>query len=176
MKIIYFVHGTTVDNIENKSAGWNDVELSEKGIEQAISLKEKIDFDNIDIVFSSDLIRAKQTAQIVFGGEKDIVFDSRIRECNYGDLNGKDSNFVNYEEHIVEKFPSGESLKDVEKRVKDFLEFLKNNYKDKNIAIVSHRAPQLAIEVMSKGISWDDAISNDWRKTKNWKPGWDYEI
>ena len=47
-------------------------------------------------------------------------------------------------------------------------------YKGKTIGIVAHRAPQLAIEVITKNISWDEAINNDWRKTKSWQPGWEY--
>ena len=70
VKIIYFVHGTTTDNLEHKAAGWNDVKLSEKGIKQSIELREKIDFDDIDVVITSDLTRAKQSATNVFGGQK----------------------------------------------------------------------------------------------------------
>ena len=54
-------------------------------------------------------------------------------------------------------FPNGESLKDVEKRVKDFIQFLKKDYQGKTIGIVAHRAPQLAFEVLIKNISWEEA-------------------
>ena len=48
VKIIYFVHGTTTDNIEHKSTGWNPGELSEKGIQQSRDLKNQINTDDID--------------------------------------------------------------------------------------------------------------------------------
>ena len=67
-------------------------------------------------------------------------------------------------------------MKDVEKRIRQFIEYLKENYLGKTIGIVAHRAPQLAIEVLSKGITWEDALENDWRRTKSWQPGWEYEI
>ena len=176
VKIIYFVHGTTTDNIEHKSTGWLPGELSKKGIEQSIKLKEQINLNEIDLVISSDLKRAIDSAENIFKESKEIIHDKRIRECNYGDLNGKDSFLVKYEEHIDIKFPNGESLKDVEERVRDFCNYLLENYDGKTVALVAHKAPQLALEVITKNISWEEAIDKDWRKTKSWKPGWEYEI
>ena len=65
---------------------------------------------------------------------------------------------------------------DVEKRIVDFVDFLKSNYEGKTIGIVAHRAPQLALDVITKKISWKEAIKNDWRNSKAWKPGWIYEV
>jgi broad specificity phosphatase PhoE len=176
VKIIYFVHGTTTDNLEHKSTGWLPGTLSQKGIDQSIELKEKIDLKDIDLVICSDLKRAVDSAEYTFKDLKTILQDKRIRECNYGDLNGKDSSLVKYEEHIDTNFPKGESLKEVEKRVRDFCNYLIENYDNKNIALVSHKAPQLALEVITKKITWNQAIDEDWRKTKVWKPGWIYKI
>ena len=153
IKIIYFVHGTTTDNIEHKSTGWLPGELSEKGIEQSIKLKEQINLNEIDLVISSDLKRAIDSAENIFKESKEIIHDKRIRECNYGELNGKDSSLVKYEEHIDIKFPNGESLKDVEERVRDFCNYLLENYDGKTVALVAHKAPQLALEVITKNIS-----------------------
>ena len=176
VKIIYFVHGTTLDNLEHKATGWLPGSLSEKGIFQSFSLKKLININEIDLVISSDLKRAILSAENIFRGEKEILHDSRIRECNYGDLNGKDASLVKYEEHILNKFPNGESLKDVETRVRDFCNYLVTNFDNKTIALVSHKAPQLALDVITKNISWEEAINNDWRKTKSWQPGWTYEL
>ena len=176
VKIIYFVHGTTLDNLEHKATGWLPGTLSEKGIYQSFALKKLINMEEIDLVISSDLKRAIMSAENIFKGEKDIFHDERIRECNYGDLNGKDNSLVIYEEHINEKFPNGECLKDVEKRVREFCNYLIENYDNKTIALVAHKAPQLALDVLTKNLSWEEAIDNDWRKTKAWQPGWIYEI
>lgn len=89
------------------------------------------------------------------------------------------SNIANsniFEEHIEKPFPNGESLKDVERRIDDFIKFLKDNYHGKKVGIVAHRAPQLAFEVLTKNISWEEANRNDWRKAKAWQPGWEYII
>ncbi len=176
VKVIYFVHGTTTDNLEHKSTGWIPGELTEKGIQQSIDLKEQINLDEIDLVISSDLKRAIDSANYTFKGLKEILNDSRIRECNYGDLNGQNSSLVVYENHITESFPNGESLKDVEKRVRDFCHYLKENYDGKTVAVVAHKAPQFAFEVITKGITWEEAIEKDWRKSKAWQPGWEYII
>ena len=65
---------------------------------------------------------------------------------------------------------------DVEKRIRDFCYFLKENFDGKTIAIVAHKAPQLAFEVITKNITWEEALEKDWRKTKSWQPGWEYII
>ena len=174
MEIMYFVHGTTFDNAEAKCSGWKQVELNELGRQQAINLGKSIKY-NFDIIFTSDLIRAIESAYLAWPEVKKIE-DFRLRECNYGDFDGKDKGLVKYEKHIEKPFPNGESLKDVENRVREFLNYLKQNYQDYKIGIVEHRATQLAIEVITKNISWEDAIQNDWRKTKAWKPGWKYII
>lgn len=67
-------------------------------------------------------------------------------------------------------------MKDVEARVRSFINDVLKNYKGKTIGIVAHRAPQLAFEVITKNITWQQANENDWRKTGNWQPGWKYNI
>lgn len=173
LKILYFVHGTTVDNAADKCSGWKQVELTELGRKRAIKLGEIRKDINFDIIFTSDLIRAIDSAKLAFPNVKHIQ-DVRLRECNYGDLDGEDKSLIVYEEHINNPFPNGESLKDVEKRIKEFIDFLKENYQDKTIGIVAHRATQLAFEVLTKNITWEEANKNDWRKVKAWQPGWEY--
>ena len=170
VNVIYFVHGTTTDNELKHASGWNEALLSDKGKVQAEELRKKIDLNQIDVVFCSDLKRAVESANIIFKNDKNIIIDNRLRECNYGELNGKDSSKVIYENHIFEKFPDGESLLEVEDRIRDFCIFLINEYDNKNVAIVAHKAPQLALEVITKNVTWENAIKNDWRKTKNWQP------
>lgn len=176
VKITYFVHGTTLDNIEHKSTGWLPGELSEKGIEQSLALKNQVNINEFDVVFCSDLKRAIDSAKYTFEALKQIIQDERLRECNYGDLNGKDSSLVKYEDHIETRFSNGECMLDIETRIKSFCEFLLENYNGQHIAVVAHRAPQLAFQVITEGKTWNEAIEKDWRKTKSWKPGWEYIV
>ena len=172
-KIIYFVHGTTHDNLNDKCTGWHHGELSELGTKQCEELRSITKDLHFDVLFTSDLKRAIDSADITWPDMGKIV-DERLRECNYGDYNG--TSLVVYENHIHDPFPSGECLKDVEKRIEDFINFSKRKYRGKTIAIVAHRAPQLAFEVLTKNITWEEAIANDWRKRKAWQPGWEYII
>lgn len=178
IKITYFVHGTTTDNEANKSSGWNDVELSELGVQQSKDLALLTKDIVFDAVFTSDLSRAIKSANLTWGDTYPKFADKRLRECNYGDLNGKSSEIVEplQEKSVTVPMPNGESYEDVKERINDFLNFLKREYDGKHIAIVAHKAPQLALDVLLKGMSWEEAFENDWRKQKAWKPGWEYEI
>lgn len=176
--ISYFVHGTTTDNEKDISSGWSDVELSELGINQAKELREQTKDKKFDAVFSSDLKRAVDSANLAFKNSAPIFIDSRLRECNYGDYNGKPSQVVEplQEENIKNCFPGGESYLDVKLRIEDFLRFLKKDYNGKTVAIVAHKAPQIALDVIIKNLTWEQAFSNDWRKKKAWQPGWEYTL
>ncbi len=179
INITNFAHGTTTDNEEHLSSGWKDVELSEKGVQQSILLKDQTKDKTFDVVFVSDLKRAIDSAKFAWGDMYPIVVDARLRECNYGDLNGASSDVVEplQEGEMLHKpFPNGESYDDVKERIADFLKFLKENYDGKRVAIVSHKAPQLAMDVLLKGQTWEQALAEDWRKTHSWKPGWDYVL
>lgn len=176
-KIIYFVHGTTTDNAKKLCSGWKEAMLNDLGKEQAQNLGNVIRNQGIkfDVLITSDLQRAIESSNIAFPEYNKIV-DNRLRECNYGDLDGEHKSLVIYEEHIENPFPNGESLKDVENRMRECIKFIKENYLGKTIGIVAHRAPQLALEVITKNITWEEAIKNDWRNTGDWQPGWEYKI
>jgi alpha-ribazole phosphatase/probable phosphoglycerate mutase len=177
IKITYFVHGTTTDNEQHISSGWKDVDISEKGIEQSKELPS-FNTDKFDAVFCSDLIRAIHSAELSFKDKFPIIIDKRLRECNYGDYNGQLSEIVEplQEKMITERFPNGESYEDVKARIAEFLADLKKTYQGKHIAIVAHKAPQLALEVLLNNKSWEEAFSTDWRKVGKWQPGWIFEL
>ncbi len=178
IKITNFAHGTTVDNEQDISSGWNDAELSELGLRQGRELREHVKNRKFDLVFCSDTKRALETARLAFEGQAPIITDARLRECNYGELNGGPSAIVEpmQESNFSTKFPAGESYDDVKDRIADFLKFLKTNYDGKSVALVSHKAPQLALDVLLKNKTWEQALAEDWRKTKSWQPGWEYTL
>lgn len=178
VEITYFVHGTTFDNEQEISSGWKDIDISPKGVEQSILLKDQTKDKKFDVVFCSDLKRAVHSANLTFKGVAPIISDARLRECSYGDFNGKPSEIVEpmQENHVTEKFPNGESYEDVKVRISNLLKSLKENYDGKYVAIVAHKAPQLALDVLLKGKTWEQAFTEDWRKTHSWQPGWEYVI
>ena len=176
IKITYFVHGTTTDNERNISSGWSDAELSELGRKQSVELKEQTKDKKFDVVFCSDLKRALESAKLTWEGTAPIIPDQRLRECNYGNYNSKPLSVVEpmQENMIWDKFPNGESYEEVKVRIADFLELLKKNYAGKSVAIVAHKVPQFALEILLKGKTWEQAFAEDWRKTRAWQPGWEY--
>lgn len=178
VKITYFVHGTTTDNEKEISSGWHDAELSDLGIKQSIALKDQIKDKQFAAVFCSDLKRAVDSARLTFENTIPIIPDRRLRECNYGDYNAQPSAIVEpmQKENLTKRFPNGESYEDVKSRLADFLNFLKQEYNGKNVAIVAHKAPQLALDVLIKHKTWAQAFAEDWRKKKAWQPGWEYTL
>lgn len=71
-QLIYFVHGTTYDNASKKCSGWKQVELNDLGKEQAINLGKINANIKFDVIFTSDLIRAIDSAELAFPSVKKI--------------------------------------------------------------------------------------------------------
>jgi 2,3-bisphosphoglycerate-dependent phosphoglycerate mutase len=139
--LVLMRHGQSEWNLANKFTGFKDVELTEKGIEEAIKggklLKEAgIDFDQ---VFTSTLKRANETAKLALkeAGYDDLIetmiYHDDLRERDYGDLTGlnKDETRAKYGDEQVHIWrrsydvppPGGECLQDVvEKRVRPYYE------------------------------------------------------
>jgi len=114
VKITYFVHGTTTDNEKEISSGWSDVELSPLGVKQSVDLKEQTKDMHFDVVFCSDLQRAHNSAKLAWEGVYTIIPDARLRECNYGTLNGAASAVVEpmqEEECITKPFPKARATR-----------------------------------------------------------------
>ena len=174
VKIIYMVHGTTQDNIDHLASGHNNIELAPIGIEQAKKLGTQVT-EHFDVIFTSDLHRSITTALLAFPGRAPIIADPRLRECDYGELTQKKKEW-NIADFISKKYPGAESYHDVEIRIREFLDDLKEEFEGKVVAIVAHQGPQLALEVIANKKTWEEAIKEDWRNTKSWKPAWIYEI
>ncbi len=91
--LILLRHGQSVWNAANKFTGWTDVELSEKGEIEAAKAGDELADTQIDVVHTSDLIRAQHTAEIVMrhnrvSSDFPTHRDSRLNERHYGDLQG----------------------------------------------------------------------------------------
>lgn len=134
MNIYVLRHGETDYNIEGKFQGQVDIKMNNNGEKQtdkiAIELR-KIDFD---VIFSSPLSRAIDTAKKI-NNEK-IIIEKRIIERSFGNLEGK-YGISDYEKNI-EKY-NIETIEKLTQRVKNFLDEILEEYKDKkNILIVTH--------------------------------------
>lgn len=176
MKISFFAHSTTTDNELHNATGWLQGELSEKGLQQAAELPGKVVDDSFTVVYSSDLKRGVDSATIGFGKTHKLRQDWRFREANYGTLDGTNKSFKSDMAQFIETpYPYGESYKDTEKRIKEFLDEIKLEFSDGHIAIIGHEATQLAIEVICNNKTWDQVIAENWRPKGTWQPGRFYE-
>lgn len=174
LEITYFVHATTTDNEEGKATGHAPGKLSELGMEQAKQLGEKVD-EEFDAFYCSDLRRAKKSAELAFGERYEIKTDERLRECDYGEMTQEEKDW-DLKDYIDTAYPEGESYLEVEQRMRDLLEELRERHDDGNVALLAHQAPQLALEVITREKSWSEAIEQDWRETGEWQPGWKYRF
>jgi broad specificity phosphatase PhoE len=90
LEIVFETHSTSEDNERGVATGWLPGRLSEYGKDQARALGERRRDDGLVAVYFSDLRRAVETAEIAFPRtDLPIYRDARLRECNYGELNGR---------------------------------------------------------------------------------------
>ena len=153
VKIYIFRHGQTDFNISSKFTGWFNSKLSKVGIEDAQIVSERLKDKKFEVAFHTSLSRSKDTLKVVLQQHPECLHvfeDDRIIERNYGNLNGK-THLEIVKKFGIEKYdlwhrswdirpPRGESFQDVEKRVKEFVKFLKE-YVRKNkvsVAISAH--------------------------------------
>lgn len=147
--------------------GHSDNSLTNKGIQQAESLKDNLKVDSFDFIYSSDLNRAKETANVLFN-KYDITFTNNLREIDNGIYkNMKVEVFNNLEiKHyfsnldIEEKYPNGESPSEFFNRVKDYFININNTHENKKIAIVCHGGPMLIIKSLIDGYKWSNKQKN----------------
>jgi broad specificity phosphatase PhoE len=175
IELVYETHATTVDNERGRATGWLPGELSPRGREGARELGERRRADGIDIVFSSDLQRAVDTAKIAFAGTKiPLHQDARLRECDYGELNGAPREEVEAIriEHVETPFPGGESYTDVVGRTREFLVDLLRDHDGTRVLVIAHGANRLALDHLLRGESLHDLVERQFE----WQPGWEYRL
>lgn len=154
MKHVYFFrHGETVLNAQQVLQGHIAFpELNEKGIEQAKTIIQKLKDVPLQVIYSSPLKRARQTADIVNTQfNVPIIEDARLKEMCLGDLEGMtvceaktkypevmDTFFSDDESKIENRCPNGESFKELGERIKDFFDGVVCSCSEKHIGIAGH--------------------------------------
>lgn len=151
MTRLYLVrHGETEMNEKGCYCGWMDCELSRKGIHQGMLLHHSFEDINLDVIFSSDLKRAVDTANIIsIGKDVQLNIDSRLKELNFGVWEGKHyteimkehpESWENWTRDWQNAAPAeGESFSEMWLRVSDFIKAMMHSYKNKDILIVAHQ-------------------------------------
>ncbi len=173
--IVFETHSLTADNEAGLATGWLPGELSAVGRGLALELGKRRRDDGIAAVFVSDLRRAVQTAAIAFDGTGIPVFqDARLRECNYGSMNGMPASDLSAERirHIDTPFPGGQSYRDVVTATAAFLSDLRRHWNGKRVAVISHSANKWAFDCLLAGGSLEALIDEPF----GWQEGWEYVL
>jgi probable phosphoglycerate mutase len=143
--ILYLVrHGETTKNKYGLVQGQTECDLSNKGIEDAKKLVPLVKDIKVDVVISSPLKRALDTAKIITEGKYPINTDDRIIERDWGLCEGASIDEVDtvkcwnfYENTDDNKI---EKVQDLMNRISEFIEDIKEKYSDKKVLVVSHSA------------------------------------
>ncbi len=165
-------HGQSENLTKNISdSGDQNFHLTALGEKQVKKSAKIIKTKKIDLIFASDLVRAKETAEIIAKelGAK-VIFDKRLREVNMGGFSGLptkayDAQFSTHQDRFIRRpDEQSESLRDVRVRAWDFLKEMEAQHDGKNILIVSHEDVILMLAEIANGWSEKKAIDQKTKK------------
>ena len=168
MQIVLVRHGATDWNLEHRCQGSSDRDLSDVGLRQAEEIAERLRQEPIDAVYSSDLKRARRTAELISGHHKlPVVIETSIRELDHGQLEGLTFNEIkqNYGDFLVRwrsepahlQVPGGERLADVAERAWSGLtQIVTRHQTSDTIVVVSHNFPIVGIVCRITGTHLND--------------------
>lgn len=141
MKLFVLRHGETKENQTGMMQGNMDTVLDEKGINQALSVRDKVLNSNIDLVICSPRKRTLKTAELA-APNIPLITDERLRSRNHGEFEGMSRDEININDYWNLKknnqYIKAESVKDLYDRVDSLLKEIKEKYNDKNVMIVTH--------------------------------------
>jgi broad specificity phosphatase PhoE len=145
--VILVRHGQTDENVSGRISGQGPVPLNARGQEQARVVAEALAPLGVNYIFSSPLVRARQTAEFLAARlQQSIEEIPDLREVGYGDWEGKTFNEMRthpvahqvFHDPINATFPNGESLVEVQQRGIRVIEWVRNTYPQAIVTLVSH--------------------------------------
>ena len=176
IELVYETHSTTIDNETGLATGWLEGTLSERGRVQAAELGERRRDDGLAAVFTSDLGRAIETAEIAFAqSEVPVEHDWRLRECDYGELNGApvaEIDGAGRVRRIAEPFAGGESYRQVVERTRKFLNDLFPELDGSRVLLIAHSANRWALQHLLLGAPLEEVVGAAF----DWQEGWEYAL
>lgn len=144
--------------------------LTKKGKKAIESVAKKLKNKKIDLIYSSDSLRTRQTAEIVAKelGLK-VNFDPRLRDINLGTYQGREKGEFYKDlplslKRFSKKVPKGESWSDVKRRVVGAIKDIDKKHKGKTILIVSHGDPLWLLEGAIKGLTNQELLNQIFKK------------
>jgi 2,3-bisphosphoglycerate-dependent phosphoglycerate mutase len=173
--VVYETHSTSVDNERGIATGWLGGTLSQTGREQARELGRRRRHDGVEVVIASDLNRAVETARIAFADTGiPVRLDWRLRECDYGAMNGMPRSLLDAERRsrLDDPFPGGESWRQAVSRVGRFIDELPERYEGRRVLVIGHVATRWAFDHFVHGEQLEDLVD----ATFEWREGWEYTL
>ena len=175
IELVFETHSITEDNEAGRATGWLPGRLSARGRDLARQLGERRSGDGIAAVFSSDLARAAETADIAFGHSAlPVLYDWRLRECDYGQRNGMPAAELHAgrHEYLDRPYPSGESWRQAVARIGRFLGDLPLRWSGQRVLVLGHVATRWGLDHFIGGIPLEDLAGQDFA----WREGWEYRL
>lgn len=176
IEIVFETHALSEDNERGIATGWLPGRLGERGRANAAAMGRRRRDDGVVAVFTSDLRRAAETAEIAFGDtDIPILYDWRLRECDFGARNGSPAAEVKRDrlEFCDRPYPGGESHGQAIARVARFLADLPTRWADRRVMVIGHLATYRALEQMSNGLTVRELVKADFQ----WRDeGWEYRL
>ena len=173
--IIFETHSISEDNDLGVASGWHHSRLSDEGRRLAAGMGDRRRGDGIHTVFSSDLRRAVETAELAFpSGSPPVLLDWRLRECDYGEL-GRGPVEVHHRDrglYVDTPYPGGESWRQSTARVGSFLEDLTLRWDGCRVLVIGHVATRWAFEHLLNGIPLEQLAAQEFV----WQEGWEYRL
>jgi 2,3-bisphosphoglycerate-dependent phosphoglycerate mutase len=173
IELVFETHSTTEDNEAGFATGWLPGRLSARGQGEARRLGRRRGSDGIAAVFSSDLTRAAETAAIAFGQTAiPVLYDWRLRECDYGQRNGMPvaELHAGRRDHLDQPYPDGESWRQAVARVGRFLGDLSLRWSGQRVLVVGHVATRWGLDHFIGGTPLEQLAVQDFA----WQEGWEY--
>lgn len=175
VSIVFETHSTTQDNESGLATGWLPGRLSPRGKQESRELGERRRCDGLAAVFTSDLRRAVETAELAFAGSNlPVLHDWRLRECDYGEFNGARAADVRgaRTSHLTSPYPGGESWEQAVRRVGGLLADLPSRWAGQRVLVIGHVATRWAMDVHLAGASLSDLVAEEF----SWQRGWEYRL
>ncbi len=173
VELVFETHALTTDNEWGIATGWLGGSLSTRGRGLAAELGARRRSDRIDEVLCSDLARAVETAEIAFGRTAmPVTLDWRLRELDYGELNGAPADVVARErlQRVDVPFPGGESYRDATARMAGLLEELATSSSHRRVLLIGHTATRWALDHLLDGKPLEEVVGAPF----DWREGWEY--
>jgi alpha-ribazole phosphatase/probable phosphoglycerate mutase len=175
IQIVYETHSTTEDNEQGIATGWLPGRLSVAGRTNAAALGRRRVDDGLAAIFVSDLRRAIETVEVAFADSGiPVLMDWRLRECDYGQLNGAAAPHVHADrrKYLDLPYPAGESWRQATERVRRFLFDLPLRWEGRRILVVGHAATHCGLDHFLGGKGLEEAILAD----SGWQEGWEFRL